>query len=274
MKLTTLGSMGWIPTADRHTCCYLLELPGCDTLIILDAGTGIVRFHEPWAQKILEKYQHVLLVLSHYHLDHIMGLAYLANYLKDKTLCVAGPGKDIYGCSVIDILNDFTRPPFLGRKFQHTLPKLTTYDLGTGSAIINDITVETILQEHSDPSIGIKIAGDFCYLTDTVVSGKTVDFMSQCPMVLHETWMDQTHYEALEAEKKTSASAFKLLNSHSPVNKVVDAAIEAEINQLVLIHLNPDYELSRLDKMELEARKRFPNTILARDKESVHLPQK
>jgi ribonuclease BN (tRNA processing enzyme) len=43
MKLTVLGSGGWIPTSSRQTSCYLIT-SGTETLV-LDAGTGLGTLH-------------------------------------------------------------------------------------------------------------------------------------------------------------------------------------------------------------------------------------
>jgi ribonuclease BN (tRNA processing enzyme) len=77
--------------------------------------------------------------------------------------------------------------------------------------------------------------------------------------------LDQEDYETLEQEKEISASALKILNSHSAIHKVVDVAIAGAVEQLILIHLNPKYTISRLGKMEKTAQKRSSNTHLARD---------
>ncbi|NIM17074.1 MAG: MBL fold metallo-hydrolase [Candidatus Aminicenantes bacterium] len=263
VKLATLGSMGWIPTRNRHTCCYCLEYG--NKLIILDAGTGIARFDEPWAQKILQHYHKAYVILSHYHLDHAAGLIYLPHFFKDKEVHIAGPGQSIYGQRVTDILSRLIAPPYFGRPLLDFPMNLTLHELVIGANIIDNIRIDTILQEHNDPSIGIKIDNTVCYITDTACNQQTVDFVRGCKLLLHETWFDIQDYNTIIREGKSSPDAMKPLKSHSPVNRVAEIARDASVETLMLIHLNPVYDEKRLSAMEKAAKEIFPNSQLAVD---------
>jgi len=255
--------MGWIPVRGRHTCCYCLEYR--ETLIVFDAGTGIARFDEPWGKEILNRYDKILLLLSHYHLDHAAGLIYIPHFFKDKEVHIAGPGQSIYGKSAKQILTNLITPPYFGRPLLEFPMKLTVHDLEVGSIKIAGITIDTILQEHSDPSVGIKIDNMVCYLTDTICTESTVDFARNCRLLLHETWFDTQDYTELTQQAQSSSQAQKALKSHSAVNQVVEAALRAPVEQLVLIHLNPSYDDKRLLEMERDAREIFPDSLLAKD---------
>jgi ribonuclease BN (tRNA processing enzyme) len=272
IKLTTLGSMGWIPVRGCHTCCYCLEYR--ETLIVFDAGTGIARFDEPWGQDILNRYDKVLLLLSHYHLDHAAGLIYMSHFFKDKEVHIAGPGVSIYGKSAKHILTNLITPPYFGRPLLEFPMKLTCHDLGVGSIKIAGITIDTILQEHSDPSVGIKIDNMVCYLTDTVCTASTADFARNCRLLLHETWFDTQDYRELTQQTQLSSpspQAQEALKSHSSVSQVAAAALRAPVGQLVLIHLNPSYDEKRLLAMECDAQEIFPDSLLAKDGQTMLL---
>jgi len=267
-----MGSMGWIPVRGCHTCCYCLEYR--ETLIVFDAGTGMARFDESWGKEILNRYDKVLLLLSHYHLDHAVGLIYISHFFKDKEVHIAGPGVSIYGKSAKHILTGLIKPPYFGRPLLEFPMKLTCHDLGVGSSKIAGITIDTILQEHSDPSVGIKIDNMVCYLTDTVCTAATADFARNCRLLLHETWFDRQDYTELMRQAQSSSPsphAQKELKSHSAVNQVAAAALSAPVGQLVLIHLNPSYDENRLLAMERDAQKIFPDSLLAKDGHSIVL---
>ena len=66
-----LGAGGWIPTGTHATCSALLR-EGPDAVLI-DAGTGIERIVSDRA--LLEGVERLELVLTHFHLDHVVGLA-------------------------------------------------------------------------------------------------------------------------------------------------------------------------------------------------------
>jgi cAMP phosphodiesterase len=73
MKLQVLGCAGGIGGRERLTTCLLL-----DDDILFDAGTGLTTL----AMEQLVKIEHVF--LSHSHLDHIAGLALLADAVLGK----------------------------------------------------------------------------------------------------------------------------------------------------------------------------------------------
>jgi ribonuclease BN (tRNA processing enzyme) len=247
----------------RQTCCYCLELSG--RLIIFDAGTGMSRFGEPWARGILEKYDTVYLFLSHYHLDHISGLIYLPRFFRGKNVHIAGPGQAIYRRGVSEILGNLISPPYFGRSLTDFPMDLSIHDLGAGGADIDGIGVETVLQEHTSPSIGIKINGAVSYITDTACTAGTVDLVRGSRLLLHETWFDWRDYEAFTAKSKTDPEAARLLQSHSPLPGVVEIARDAGVETLLLIHLNPTYNENRYLEMERAARAIFPGARLAVD---------
>ena len=91
MKLIILGSGGWIPTESRHTASYLVDTG--ESLIILDTGSGLSRLSNHL--DILNKYEEINIIYSHYHLDHLIGLSYIGNWSKEKRLNIYGPGKDL-----------------------------------------------------------------------------------------------------------------------------------------------------------------------------------
>lgn len=108
MKLYALGTGGWIPTARRHTCTYLLE--DKNQIILLDTGTGVSRLDE--YRYLIDKHDTINIIYSHYHLDHVIGLAYLPNWLSDKEIRIWGPGNNYYGKTCYEILSTITSSPY------------------------------------------------------------------------------------------------------------------------------------------------------------------
>src|SRR5436305_2060051 len=67
MKLRVLGTSGYHPCERRQTACLMLPEAG----IVLDAGTGFFRVREHLVTPTLD------ILLTHAHLDHVVGLTYL-----------------------------------------------------------------------------------------------------------------------------------------------------------------------------------------------------
>jgi len=101
MKLYVLGSGGWIPNKNE-TSCFLIEHK--NELIMFDAGTGVSNLKH--YAEVMGRYDTISIVLSHYHLDHVVGLIYLLPFIKGKKLNIYGPGKPVYEKSTEEYLND------------------------------------------------------------------------------------------------------------------------------------------------------------------------
>src|SRR5664280_648661 len=95
MRLTLLGTQGWIPTPARETTC--LAFDDGPLLFIFDAGTGLGRLLRPPASELLADAREIHLFLTHYHLDHVCGLAYLPAIFAGRTLTVHVPDASLNG---------------------------------------------------------------------------------------------------------------------------------------------------------------------------------
>jgi len=70
MKLVCLGTSGYQPSEARHTSCYFIPELG----VLLDAGTGMFRAR----QRLM--HPHLDILLSHAHLDHVIGLSFVLGW--------------------------------------------------------------------------------------------------------------------------------------------------------------------------------------------------
>jgi ribonuclease BN (tRNA processing enzyme) len=74
MEITFLGTAGWMPNDQRETASIAVRVGS--SLILLDAGTGIRRLvTDPALHGGVES---IHVMLSHFHLDHVVGLSYLS----------------------------------------------------------------------------------------------------------------------------------------------------------------------------------------------------
>ena len=93
MRVTLMGTSGWMPSDQRETTCF-----GCcagESLFIFDAGTGLRRLREPAQAALLDGARDVHLFLTHYHLDHVCGLAYLPGVLPGRALVIHAPAAEL-----------------------------------------------------------------------------------------------------------------------------------------------------------------------------------
>ncbi len=96
-NLTILGARGSIPVSGRQydifggaSSCFLIETDKYE--IFLDAGTGIINSHK------IPKDKEIIILLTHPHLDHIMGLTFFRELADpDRKITIYGQTKNGIG---------------------------------------------------------------------------------------------------------------------------------------------------------------------------------
>lgn len=249
MKIYPLGVGGWIPAKGRKTLSFCFEKK--DSLLIIDLGTGISNFLDnKKLNNLLKKHKDIYILLSHFHLDHILGLSYLSGVFPDNNLHIFGPG-EIFNKTTMLYLSNFFDSPFLPSDLEDNNNIKSINEIQLGKQQIGDFTVEAELQEHTPvESIGFKLDDKIAFITDTHCSSKTVDFVKNSQLLFHECW------DLEETDSKT----------HSHLPGVYKIAKKAEIEKTALIHLNP--ALSNQEYLEKIKELTDPDLIvLAKEKE-------
>jgi ribonuclease BN (tRNA processing enzyme) len=242
MKLTVLGSGGWIPTSSRQTSCYLIT-SGREALV-LDAGTGLGALHiNP---SLLDGVEAVTVVLSHFHLDHVTGLGFIsARGLGGRELTIAGPGSRYYGRPTRSIAED----QLLASPLQTASPVTSARwaELGWDTLSFAGHEVATWEQtRHPLPSAGFRVGDRFAYCTDTEFDPQTIRRAAGVTTLLHEAW------EPVDAE-----------HGHTSGDEVGAIAAEAGVSRLVITHHHPLPGVP--ERTAAAAQARFPAAVSAAD---------
>jgi len=234
-KIIALGTNGFVPTFNRHTMCYLL-IDDSDEVIILDAGTGMSRLLEPEILEIIKSKKRLNIILSHYHLDHIIGLSYLPGLWPSKPIRLFAPSKPYVDFKAEDAVNRLLNPPLFSLSFKNYPNKKDLIPISNSEITINGHLFQFIKLNHPGGSMGIRIDDDICYITDTFVNEGYIDFISGCKYLLHEIWM--TREEVKENEKGASG--------HSVLEDVIELSVKAKVRNMIPIHLNPKWSEEKL----------------------------
>jgi ribonuclease BN (tRNA processing enzyme) len=249
VRLEILGSGGWIPTGRRETCCYVVRR-GSEVLII-DAGTGLRRLLE--RPDLIEEATAVNIVLSHFHLDHVVGLSYLPALDLPETVALWGPGRELYGASTQEILERLLGSPFFPAGLASIASEVI--ELGEGSLSCGGFAVRTRRQQrHSEPTLAFRIEDAITYCTDTAFDPGNVEFSRHSRLLLHEAWYGAANTDDL---------------IHSAAGEAARIAHEAGAGQLVLIHVNPLLESE--EALVDAARRVFTESQVGSDLESFEL---
>ena len=262
MRVTLLGTIGWMPSDRRETTCFACRTG--DSLFIFDAGTGLRRLREPAQAALLDGARDIHLFLTHYHLDHVCGLAYLPGVLPNRRVTIHAPAAGITGIDPEAAVAGLLRRPYNPHDWEE-LSDLRVQALAPGANEIAGHVVSVRPQKHSDVSVAFRLDDAFVLATDTRADPGTAEFSAGAGLLLHEAWYDA-------AAPQTSAMPAGLppgFAAHSEAGSVARLAAAADVGRLVLIHLNPAYDEAYYAAMAATARAAFPRTELRTDGETV-----
>lgn len=235
LNLRLLGSGGWMATTQRATCAVSVD--GGPTAVVLDAGTGICRAiteHMP---------DELHVVLTHFHLDHVVGLSYLPAIGDRCRITVHAPGRLLTDEPAQAILEKLIGAPYLSAPLMTFIAEVQELTEGTND--VAGLPVQVRYQSaHPGGSVGLRV-GPFAYCTDTEPDSGTIDFVAGCSALLHEAW-----------------TPFESGHGHSSAADVAKIAVAAGVDQLVLCHIHP---LHDDPEALLEAARGMPNTVVGHD---------
>lgn len=218
VNLHFLGTTGYHPNNTRQTACLMLPERG----IILDAGTGIFRARD------LIKTDHLDILLSHAHLDHVIGLTFLHDILDGKeittTVHVAADKVPAIENHLFDPLLFPVKPNFTIQPFESE-----SLQLRDGSR------VATIPLEHPGGSHGFRFDWDhssLAYITDTTATQQAsyLQKIQGVTTLIHECYFPDGF------EDKAA------LTGHSCLTPVAEVAALAKAGRTYLVHINPQNE--------------------------------
>lgn len=245
MQIHCLGTTGYHPNASRHTACYYLPELG----LMLDAGTGVCRLTSALqAQPRAE----LDIVLSHAHLDHVVGLTFLLGVMSVTELRRVR----IHGQR--DKLNAVRQNLYHELLFP-VAPDFDWNELSEESGQVNlpNCTLEYFPQEHPGGSLGMIITAQgkrLAYLTDTTPhrNPEVIKRLSGVDLLVHECYFND---DSREMAIKTG---------HSWLSGVTQFVQQTRPHRTLLIHVNPLVQESA-DEVKLTSLHRDLGIQLAQD---------
>lgn len=216
-----------------NTACVSIETN--DTLIILDAGTGLRNLGDAIEKR---PFKTVALLLTHAHWDHIQGFPLFSYIYQDKPLLIYSHANN----HIQTLLNQVNGVNFpVGKDTLRA--KITTTTNLTKVCKTLDLDIQTIKTNHNGNCIGYRIiskAWDVCYIPDnqlhepiftpfeTFVSFcKNTNILihdsqySQRDMPLKQDWGHSLYTDAFDLAMKSNASHFVLFH-HEPTREKKD----------------------------------------------------
>lgn len=263
MFVTFWGTRGSISTPGSRTEKYGGNTPCVsvkyeDTLIVMDAGTGIRNLGLELAQEAQKNNSglKIHLLLSHTHWDHIQGLPFFAPaYLPNSKICIYGsPNKEVFLESILQRQMDVNYFPV---DMAALAAELTIIEISDKKVQIGPVTVDWQEQVcHPGGSVRYRLsAGDrkIVYATDVELdqifspeqpTAKTKQlakeykaFIKDCDLLIADGQYTAREYPAMRGW------------GHTSISTITDVAVEQGVKQLAVFHHDPQHSDTMLDKL-------------------------
>ena len=247
MKIVFLGTNGWYDTHTGNTLCILIESK--EAYIVLDAGNGIRKLN-----RSVNDRKPIYLFLSHFHLDHIIGLHVLNKFKFVQGLTIIGQS------GTRDILNKIINSPFTIP--MHQLPYRTDIYEIPEEKTITPFKFSFLPLKHSSECLGYRFEIEdkvISYCTDTGYCENAVELARDADLLITEC--------ALKTGQ--SDEEWPHLNPLSAA-RIAD---ESNAKMLALVHFDAnEYDtLETRKQAEEEARKLFDRTFISTDDMEIEI---
>jgi len=241
-KLVPLGTNGYFPSFGRQTMSFLVLADR--RALLLDAGTGVSRLIEPPVAQLVEPYEDLDVIVSHYHVDHVVGISYLPAVWPRGKVRILAPEPPLVDGDGPTAMRHLLGPPLFAKGFEaygerFQLVRVREPELSWGSSLIR-----LWRQDHPGGSIGIRIGDRLAYVTDTSALPETIERVRGVRLLLHEIW-----WSDVEASGGLGAG-------HSAVSEVAEIAAKAAVGALMPVHHQPRRSWEDIEAMATVAAKR------------------
>jgi ribonuclease BN (tRNA processing enzyme) len=225
MRIVPLGANGYFPSFGRQTMSFLVL--GGRRALLLDAGSGVSRLIEPEAAGLVDALTGLDIVLSHYHLDHVIGLSYLPAVWSRGPVRVFAPAFPLVDADPEEALERLLSPPLFSSTLSRFPGPVELIGVQEEEFEAAGVAFRVWRQNHPGGSIGMRLGAEIAYLTDTVVEPEALDKVAGVKLLIHEMWF--TDEEAAGA----------LAKGHSHVSAVAEFSRLAGARQVMPVHHHP-----------------------------------
>lgn len=277
MKITIWGCRGSLPSPGLEKNKYggntsCVQIQDADVGFILDGGSGISRLGVHFDDNIKE----INILLTHLHLDHIMGLGYFKP-LFDPTVTVNIWGPSSSSESLSKRLRQYFSPPLFPVRLNELRANIIFKEIGNDTFSIGDFVIQSEYICHPGPTVGYRISLNdkvFTFLPDHEPALGSSDF----PHL--EKWSSGYNLahnaDLLFHDAQYSSEEYKdrIGWGHSSMEDAIKFAELTKVKRLVMFHYDPmrsDFELEQLFMKSTKGQKNDFDVNLGRENEVFYL---
>ncbi|MBF0302525.1 MAG: MBL fold metallo-hydrolase [Desulfamplus sp.] len=251
MYIKCWGSRGSIPVAGEEynkyggdTTCIQIRAQSGETVII-DAGTGLRKLGLDLPSNINSNYH---MLFTHTHWDHISGFPFFKP-LQDSNVTLTIHNSRFYELSVKEIIANIMALPFFPITMKEMQANVIYQESDQPTFTIGSLDIETIPLSHPGGGLGYRFSENgrvFVFLTDNELThphpgGMAIKdytlFCKDADFVFHDMEFTPEEYPSKKGW------------GHSSCTDVIELAINANVKQLGLFHINQERTDDAMDQM-------------------------
>ncbi len=277
MKVTFWGVRGSRPVPGKDTVVYggntpCVTVEAGETLIILDAGTGLCNLGNSLMQTNKQVKGHIF--VTHTHWDHIQGFPFFTPaFMPGNEFYLYGQGKTDH--SFAELMRGQMMYPHFPVQLEQMKSKIRFTEVFTGDRleIAAGVYVSTVHNNHPGGCLAYRVDyGEHacCYITDTEHYGSVDaylrDFAAGAALVIYDSNFTDAEYAG------TTGYNTKIGWGHSTWQEGIKFVRAAGVPRLVLFHHathRTDADMSRIEK---EAQAVFKGCHAAVEGQSIYVP--
>jgi len=265
MYIRFWGARGSITTPGIETIKYggntsCVEIRCGKEIFILDAGSGIRKLGD----KILtEKPQHINILFSHFHWDHIQGFPFFSPVFNGKySITLIGERKMNF--TLEQLFTNQLMFPYFPVSMTDLNAKINFREITRNDNIKQkDVTIKLARLNHPGGCIGYRIeygGKAFVYATDTehfsCIDKSLLKLASNADVLVYDCNYTEDEYSGKIGPPRTGWG-------HSTWVQGVKVAKAAKVKKFIIFHHDPAHDDKFVDKIEKDVRKEFKESYAA-----------